>query len=336
MSTRTKPAETKLVLCVWSAFSHWNARPEFAETIRQRWPEMTVAHVTSYEKLPPELPATDIFVGSTLRPPQLALAKKLKWVHSSSAGVSQLTYPEMRDSGIVLTNASGVFSVPMAEHTMGMMLALARNFPDTVRQQDRCEWSQQKLWDHPQQLSELNEKLLLIVGYGSIGRELAKRAKAFGMRVWGVTRSGTGDTTHVEKILPATELNSALSDADFVVLCAPESADKKPLVGAPELAKLKRGARLLNIGRGSLVDETALVAALQNETLGGAAIDVTETEPLPPASPLWRAPNLFITPHTSAVSDRLWHRETALVMDQLDRWFTNRDLLNVVDFSRGY
>jgi len=336
MSARTKPADTKLVLCIWSVFSHWNAKPEFAETIRQRWPEMTVTHVTSYEHLPTQLPDTDIFVGSTLRPPELALAKKLKWLHSSSAGVSQLTYPQMRDSGILLTNSSGVFSVPMAEHTIGMMLALARNFPDTVRQQDRREWSQQKLWDHPQQLSELNEKLLLIVGYGSIGRELAKRAKAFAMRVWGVTRSGKGDRTHVEKILSAHELNTALGDADYIVLCAPESADKKPLVGAPELAKLKHGARLLNIGRGSLVDETALLAALENGTLGGAAIDVNETEPLPSTSPLWRAPNLFITPHTSAVSDRLWHRETALLMDQLDRWFSNRDLQNVVDFSRGY
>jgi phosphoglycerate dehydrogenase-like enzyme len=336
MSARTKPAETKLVLCIWSAFSHWNAKPELAETIRQRWPEMNVAHITSYEQLSPELPDADIFVGSTLRPPELALAKKLKWVHSSSAGVSQLTYPEMRNSGILLTNASGVFSVPMAEHTIGMMLALARSFPDSVRQQDRSEWSQQKLWDHPQQLSELNGKLLLIVGYGSIGRELASRAKAFGMRVWGVTRSGTGDTSHVEKILPAQELNSALSDADYLVLCAPESADKKPLIAAPELAKLKRGARLLNIGRGSLVDETALLAALENGTLAGAALDVTEIEPLPPTSPLWRAPNLFITPHTSAVSDRLWPRETALLMDQLDRWFTNRDLLNTVDFARGY
>ena len=336
MSVRTKPAETKLVICVFSAFSQWNAKPELPETIRKRWPQMTVAQVTSYEQLPPELPDADIFVGSTLRPPQLALAKKLQWVHSASAGVGQLTYPEMRNSGIVLTNASGVFSVPMAEHTMGLMIALARNFPDSIRQQDRSEWSQQKLWDHPQQLSELNEKLLLIVGYGSIGRELAKRAKAFGMRVWGVTRSGKGETTHVERILAASELSSALGQADYVVLCAPESADKKPLVGAAELEKMKRGARLINIGRGSLLDEAALVAALESGSLAGAALDVTETEPLPPTSPLWRAPNLFITPHTSAVSDRLWHRETALLLDLLDRWFTNRDLLNVVDFSRGY
>src|SRR6202162_1355671 len=163
-----------------------------AEPLRQRWPEMKVVQVANPEQLPAELPDADIFVGSVLRSGQFSIAKKLKWVHSTSAGVGQLMYPALRNSGVVVTNASGIFSVPMAEHTIGMMLALRRNFPATLRQQEKAVWSQQELWDKPQHLAEVNGTLLLIVGYGSIGREVAKRAKALGMRVWGVARYGKG------------------------------------------------------------------------------------------------------------------------------------------------
>jgi len=275
-------------------------------------------------------------VGYSLRAKQLKDAKKLKWLHSTAAGVAQLMYPELRDSGILVTNPSGVFSVPMAEHTMGLLLALARNFPDSVRQQDRANWSQHELWDKPQHLAEVNGQVLLIVGYGSIGRELAKRAKAFEMRVWGVTRSGEGDGEHVERIFPASKLHEALPEADYVVIAAPETAETKHLIGAAELAKMRRGARLINVGRGSLLDEEALIRALESGTLGGAAIDVAQTEPLPGDSPLWKAPNLFITPHTSALSDRLWKRQTSLLVELLERWFDGRDMSNRVDLKRGY
>jgi len=297
---------------------------------------MRVVHLPDYDRLSEELPDTDIFVGYSLRAKQLKDAKKLKWLHSTAAGVAQLMYPELRDSGILVTNPSGVFSVPMAEHTMGLLLALARNFPDSVRQQDRANWSQQELWDKPQHLSEVNGQVLLIVGYGSIGRELAKRAKVFDMRVWGVTRSGEGDGGHVEKILPAAKLHDALPEADYVVISAPETAETKHLIGTAEMAKMKRGARLINIGRGSLLDEEALIRALQSCALGGAAIDVAQTEPLPADSPLWKAPNLFITPHTSALSDRLWKRQTALLVELLERWFDDKEMFNLVDLERGY
>ena len=333
---RTKPAETKLVICVWHPFTWWRPQPVVSETIRKRWPEMKVVHLPDYDKLPEELPDTDIFVGYSLRAKQLKDAKKLKWLHSTAAGVAQLMYPELRDSGILVTNPSGVFSVPMAEHTMGLLLALARNFPDSVRQQDKANWSQQELWDKPQHLAEVNGQVLLIVGYGSIGRELAKRAKAFDMRVWGVTRSGEGDGVHAERILPAAKLHEALPEADYVVIAAPETAETKHLIGSAELAKMKRGARLINIGRGSLVDEEALIRALESAALGGAAIDVAQTEPLPADSPLWKAPNLFITPHTSALSDCLWVRQTALLVELLERWFDGRQLFNRVNLDRGY
>jgi phosphoglycerate dehydrogenase-like enzyme len=333
---RTTPAETKLVICVWNPFSEWRPKPAMAEAIRKQWPAMRVTHLLNYDPLPEELPDTDIFVGYSLRADQLKDAKKLKWIHSTAAGVAQLMYPELRDSGIMVTNPSGIFSVPMSEHTMGLLLALSRNFPDCVRQQDQIVWSQQKIWDKPQHLSELNGKVLLIVGYGSIGREVAKRAKAFEMKVWGVTRSGTGEQAHVEKIFAAAQLHEALPEADYVLICAPETAETKHLIGAAEIAKMKRGARLINIGRGSLLDEAAMIQALESGALGGAALDVAATEPLPAESPLWKAPNLFITPHTSGVSDRLWNRQTEILIALLERWFSGQKMFNQVDFARGY
>ncbi len=333
---RTRPAETKLVICVWHPFTYWRPQPVMPQTIRARWPEMLVVHLPDYDRLPTELPDTDIFVGYSLRAEQLTHAKKLKWIHSTAAGVSQLMYPELRDSGIVVTNPSGVFSPPMAEHTMGLILALARNFPDSTRHQDRSHWGQQEIWDKPQRLTELSGQVLLIVGFGSIGRELAKRARAFDMRVWGVTRSGKGDTTHAEKIVAAHQLEEALPQADYVVIAAPETSETRHLIGTPQIARMKPGARLINVGRGSLLDESALIRALESGALGGAALDVASVEPLPPESPLWKAPNLLITPHTSAVSDRLWDRETALLMDLLERWFNGREMFNEIDFARGY
>jgi len=333
---RTKPSETKLVICVWHPFTEWRPKPMMAEAIRKRWPEMRVVHLPNYDRLPEELPDTDIFVGYSLRAEQLKDAKKLKWIHSTAAGVAQLMYPELRDSGILVTNPSGIFSVPMAEHVIGLLLALARNFPDSIRQQDRARWSQQELWDKPQHLTELNGKVLLILGYGSIGKEVAKRAKALDMRVWGVTRSGQGDRTFAERIYAAVQLEEALPDADYVLIAAPETAETKHLIGAAQIEKMKHGARLINVGRGSLLDEAALICALESGALGGAALDVVQTEPLPAESPLWRTPNLMLTPHTSAVSDRLWERETALLMELLERWFDGRELFNRIDFARGY
>src|ERR1035437_1838903 len=260
---RSQPQDTKLVICAWQPFTEWQAKPLLAQTVRERWPQMRVAHAPTFTELPPELPDTDIFVGAFLRPEQLKAAKKLKWIHSTSAGVGQLAYPELLASEIVVTNASGVFSVPMAEHIIGLLLALARNFPDTVRQQDQEKWSQQSLWDRPQHLTELNGATLVIVGLGSIGREIAKRASAFDMNVIGVTRSGQGDATHVEKIVPAQKLDDVLPQADYVALTIPETSDTKHLINEKYCALMKRTARIINLGRGSAIDEVALVRALR-------------------------------------------------------------------------
>jgi phosphoglycerate dehydrogenase-like enzyme len=156
------------------------------------------------------------------------------------------------------------------------------------------------------------------------------------MRVWAVTRSGNGDLSLAEKIVSANELHAVLPEADYIVIAAPETSETKQLIGANEIARMKRGVRLLNLGRGSLLDEPALIAALQTGHLAGAALDVTSVEPLPSDSPLWKAPNLFITPHTSGVSARLWERQTEMLMNLLELWFSGREMTNVVDLNLGY
>ena len=333
---RPSPSQTKLLICVWHPFTEWRPKSLMAEAIRRRWPEMNVVHLPTYDRFADELPDTDIFIGYSLRADQLPQARKVQWIHSTAAGVAQLLYPELRDSGILVTNPSGIFSVPMAEHALGLMIALARNFPDSVRYQDQKRWAQQELWDNPRHLSELNGKTLLIVGFGSIGHELARLANALRMRVWGVSRSGRGDTTLAEKIIPVADLDAALPEADYVVIAAPETPETKHLFGARQLSCMKRSAFLLNIARGSLLDEAALLSALECGEIAGAALDVASEEPLPPESPLWTAKNLLLTPHTSAVSDRLWPRQTELLLALLERWFAGQELFNLVDLNRGY
>ncbi len=333
---RTKPADTKFVICVRFRFSIWTAPPEMAESIRARWPEMRVVHLPDYDHLDDELPDADIFAGFSLRPEQFARARRLKWIHSTAAAVTQLMFPELRQSGIEVTNSSGIHSIPMSEHVLGTMIALARRFPDCFRYQQQGRWAAQDLWDAPVRPRELHGQLLLCIGFGAVGRAVAKAARSFGMRVWAVTRSGKGDSELAERIVPVSNLGEALPHADFVVVAAPETPETRQLMGAREFAGMKPSAYFLNVARGSLVDEAALIAALERRAIAGASLDVTSQEPLPPESPLWKLDNLFLTPHVSAVSERLWGRQTDLLVENLERWFSGRELVNRVDLVRGY
>jgi phosphoglycerate dehydrogenase-like enzyme len=334
--TRTKPAETKLVICVWHGFTLWNPPPEMAARIRERWPRMRVVHLPNYEGLDAELPDTDIFVGFSLRPEQFSHARRLRWLHSTAAGVGQLMYPELRKSGIEVTNASGVHTIPMAEHILGMLVAMARRFPDCFRYQQRARWAQQELWDLPVGPRELHGQTLLLIGFGAVGRAVAKVVRPLGMRLWAVTRSGEGDRQLADKIVPAARLQEALTDADFVILAAPETPETRRMMGSAEFARMKSSAYFMNVSRGALVDEPALINALERHAIAGAALDVASQEPLPPDSPLWKLENVVITPHMSAVSDQLWTRQTDLLLTNLERWFSGEELINRVDLERGY
>jgi phosphoglycerate dehydrogenase-like enzyme len=331
-----KPSETKLLLCVWHPFSLWRAPEWLPARLRARHPGMRVVHLPDYNSIEPELPDTDIFVGWSLRPAQFAAAHKLKWLHSTAAGVAQLMYPELRASGIAVTNASGVHTVPIAEHVLGLLLAMARRFPSAFRHQAARHWGQQDIWDEPARPRELRGATLLVVGLGAIGREIARLSRAVGLRVIAVTRSGHALPKFAERVEPASALDALLSEADFVVLAAPETPETHHLMNAARLARMKPSAYLLNVARGSLVDELALFTALREHRIAGAALDVASEEPLPESSPLWTLENCFLTPHLSGASDALWERQAELLFDNLDRWFSGRDLRNRVDLNRGY
>lgn len=333
---RPTPRETKIIFCVQFHFSFWRIPPELPAAVQSRWPELRVAHLESYDQLPSELPDTDIFIGFTLTPPQLAVAQKLQWIHVTAAGVAQLIRPDVRASGVIVTNSRGIHAIPMAEHTMGLLIALARKFPASMRFQAENHWAQQEIWDAQPRPSELSGATLVIVGFGAIGSELARRARAFGMRVLAVTRSGKVDGTLADRVFSTSDHIRALTEADYVVLAAPDTPETNHMIGARELAAMKRTACLVNIARGTLVDEAALISALKNKTIAAAALDVVAQEPMPPENPLWRLENVFITPHTSAVSEQLWPRQTVLIIENLERWFSGRELINRVDLTRGY
>lgn len=333
---RPPPSETKLLICVWHPFSLWRATADVAVRLRERYPEIKVVHLPNYEHLLEEVANADIFVGWSLRPKQFSAARRLKWLHSTAAGVAQLMYPELRASGIEVTNARGVHTIPIAEHVLGTLVALARRFPALFRYQAERRWAQQEIWNAPIRPRELHGQLLLIVGFGEIGRAVARCVQPVRMKIWAVTRSGKGEGGLAERILPVSQLDEALPQADFVLLAAPETPETHHLFDARRLAAMKPSAYLINVARGSLVDEAALVETLREGGIAGAALDVTEEEPLPPTSPLWELENCILTPHTSAVSEQLWERQTELLLDNLQRWFAGRELRNRVDLERGY
>ncbi|HKM90319.1 MAG TPA: D-2-hydroxyacid dehydrogenase [Candidatus Acidoferrales bacterium] len=330
------PAETKLLLCVWHPFTLWRAPEWLPARLRERYPGMRVVHLTDYSRLMEELPDTNIFVGWSLRPQQFAAARKLEWLHSTAAGVAQLMHPGLRASGIAVTNASGVHAVPIGEHVLGLLLALARRFPSAFRHQAARHWGQQDIWNESVRPRELRGATILVVGLGAIGREVARLARGLGMRVTAVTRSGQDAAGVTDRVVPASALDALLPEADFVVLAAPETPETHQLMNARRFSRMKRGAYLVNVARGSLVEEPALVAALREQRIAGAALDVAGEEPLPESSPLWTVENCFLTPHLSGASDSMWERQAELLCDNLDRWFSGRELRNRVNLSRGY
>jgi D-2-hydroxyacid dehydrogenase (NADP+) len=334
--SRTKPSETKLVIALRHAVSHWNPPPQFAEGFRSRWPEMKILHLSEVDLLDREIVDTDILVGFSIRPEQLAAAPKLKWIHSFSAGVAQLMFPEMQSSALEITNASSVHCVPIAQHILGVLIAQARRFPDCLRYQQRAQWASQELWNAPVRPRELRGQVLLFVGFGAIGRETAKLVRPMEMRVWAVTRSGRADSELAERSFAAADLHKALSGADYVVVAAPDTPETRGMIGAAEFERMKPSAYFVNVARGVIVDEAALIGALERRAIAGAALDVTSHEPLPGDSPLWKLDNAFITPHMSGLSDHTWERQQELLMDNLERWFSGRELVNRVNLEQGY
>jgi len=332
---RTKPEETKLIVFARDQLSLWEPRPEITDRMRARWPQMRAVHLPSAANLASELPDADIVLTRALRAPEFVLGEKLKWIHSFATGVALMMYPELRQSGIELTNAGSVHCVPIAEHVLGGLITMARRFPDCWRYQQQGRWTQQELWNQPIRPRELRGQVLLFIGFGAIGHAVAKLVRPLEMRIWSVTRSGRPDPM-AEKSFAIDKLHESLPHADYIVLAAPDVPETRGMIGAKEIALMKPAAYFMNVARGTIVDEEALIDALTRKAIGGAMLDVTSKEPLPEDSPLWKLENAFITPHVSALSEHIWERQEELVLENLDRWFSGRELLNRVELARGY
>jgi phosphoglycerate dehydrogenase-like enzyme len=255
----------------------------------------------------------------------------LRWIHSASAGIDRVATPLVRSRGITVTNARGVFSRPIAEYVVMMLLAIARRLPQLLELQRERTWQ-------PLRGVELGSLTVGIIGYGSIGSELAHLLAPFGTRVLATRRHaelGAGEVGNV-MIHGFGELDRVLSEADVVVLTAPLTEETAGMIGAPQLQSMRESAWLINIARGRLIDDLALRRALESGWIAGAVLDVFNDEPLPPDSPLYDTPNLVITPHTSWSSDRVVERGVELFIENLRHYLAGEPLENVVDLEAGY
>jgi phosphoglycerate dehydrogenase-like enzyme len=251
-----------------------------------------------------------------------ASGKQLRWVQSFSAGVDNEVFGRLLDNGVRLTTASGTSASPIAQTVVLYMLALSRDLRGFMRDQDARRWN-------TREIGELDGATLAVVGMGPIGTEVARLGTALGMRVEAVRRRpGSADEPWATRGFG--ELHGVLGRSDWVVCALPLVEKTRGLFGAAEFAAMRRGARFVNVGRGDLVDEPALVAALQSGHLGGAGLDVFAVEPLPAESPLWAMDNVIITPHSSGESRRADERTHALFLDNLRRWTASQPLVNEV------
>jgi phosphoglycerate dehydrogenase-like enzyme len=255
----------------------------------------------------------------------------LRWFQQWSAGANWLMrYPEAVERPFVLTNASGVHAIPISEHILGFLLAFARSLPAAWRAQQSHRWESQRA------VFELAGKVLLLVGVGAIGQRTAHVAAGLGMRVWGIRRNPGAIVPDVEKMGAPVDLLAWLPQADFVVLTVPLTPQTLHGFGEAQLRSMKPSSYLVNIGRGKTVDETALITALREGWIAGAGLDVVDTEPLPPDSPLWDMPHVLITAHYAGGTPAYNQRGMEIFLDNLDRYLSGQPMRNVVDKRLGY
>ncbi|HQV03988.1 MULTISPECIES: D-2-hydroxyacid dehydrogenase [unclassified Novosphingobium] len=254
------------------------------------------------------------------------LATRLKWLNSIYAGVEAFPLDVLAQRGVVLTNGAGINAVPIAEYVVLLMLAHSKNYREVVRAQERREW----LKDSPGK-RELFGSSALILGYGAIGQEVEKRLAGFGMGVSKVRRSpGPG-------VLGPDEWRGHLGEFDWIVIAVPATAETEGMIGAAELAAMKADAVLVNVARGSVIDQDALTEALNSGRIGGALLDVTTPEPLPEDHPLWALDNAQITMHlTGKAQNRMFQRSAARFLENLARYGRGERLEPVVDYAAGY
>lgn len=313
---------------------HFAVRRDQLARLAHAHPRAELRFAETPEELSAALPEADAVITSfPLIAADLAAAQRLRWIMVMGGGVESYLTPELRRSGILVTATKGPMGVLMAEHAMALMLALARDLRAYARDQEARRW---RPYAARRPFVELSGKTIAVLGVGSVGSALARMCKlGFGMGVLGMARTRRDDP-NVDRYVDRAALHGALREADVVALTLPLTPATERILDATALAAMRPGALLLNVSRGRLVDEAALVGALRSGRLGGAGLDVFAVEPLPVESPLWAMPNVVITPHTSAITERLGDHFAAFWSDNIRRFAEGQPLLGVVDAEQGY
>ncbi len=326
----------KVLVSIQQPVHAWQIPEAAVESLRSRFPQHEFVHATDAAARAKGLASCDVAFTWILNASELATARHLRWVHSSAVAVETFCLPDLFARGIVVTNSRGIQASPIAEHVMAVMLAVAKQLPLVLERQRDRNWAQNELvggrlpW-------LLRGRTLGLIGMGTIGSEIAQRAAAFGMRVVAIRRRADHGTVFgVERMLPPSELDTLLALSDVVVVAAPLTQETENLLAAPQFARMKRSAILINVGRARIIDHAALVDALRSGQVGGAALDVFLKEPLPDDDPLWTLPNVIITPHTSGFRHGHWDDVIDLFSENLTRFAKGEALRFKVEPELGY
>jgi phosphoglycerate dehydrogenase-like enzyme len=326
-----------VLVAVISPAPAWVMPRSFVDRLRSNFPQHTFLEAWNRETLRRLLPQADVAFTPFVDRDIFASLTRLRWVQSPAVGVGGLMFPELLASDVVITSARGIRARAIAEYVMGATIALARRLPAAVRAQAAHRWAQEELEGPGVDIRTLQGQRMGIVGLGAIGLEIVKIAAPFGFRISAIRRRASEPPPPgVDAVWPPDRLPDLLASSDVVVLAAPHTPDTKRMIGARELDTVKRGAFLINIARGKLIDDEAVVAALRDGRLGGAALDVFSTEPLEASSPYWDLPNVIVTPHVSGALRDYWTPLVALFSENLRRFDGGEPLLNIVDKAAGY
>ena len=325
-----------LLISIQQPVRAWQIPETAVQTIRERFPDVRITHATDDRARAQALIDSDVAFTWLMNEAELATCTRLKWVHTSAVAVETFCLPQLFARGVILSNSRGVQSTPIAEHVFAVVLALAKRLPYIVDQQRDHHWAQNELiGDRLPWL--LKGKTLGLIGVGTIGSEVARLATAFGMKVVAITRRprATASPDGVE-CLPPAKLPELLNQSDVLVIAAPLTPETLNIIGPTEMAQMKPGSVLINVGRARIIDHAALNAALRSGHLGGASLDVFHREPLPPDDPLWSAPNVIITPHTSGFRQGHWDDVIDLFCENLRRYLRAEPVLFRIEPSLGY